>query len=139
RYFTGILALAACSGRPHDAPRRAADPSPKSDSAASTSAVMTAESDWQIVPGRAGPLTIETSEAELRQRYGPSVVESTRIDIGEGETAAGAVLYPTDSLRRAEIVWQDSVNRRRPARLILRGERTQWKLNRGISLGTNLQ
>jgi hypothetical protein len=32
--------------------------------------------------------------------------------------------YPGDSLRRAEIVWQDTVNRRRPARLILRGDRS---------------
>jgi hypothetical protein len=84
-------------------------------------------------------VTRESSEAELRQHYGASAVESTRIDIGEGETAAGSVLYPGDSLRRAEIVWQDSVNRRRPARMILRGERTRWKLDRGISLGTNLQ
>jgi hypothetical protein len=84
-------------------------------------------------------VTGRISEAELRQRYGPSVVEATRIDIGEGETAVGTVLYPADSLRRAEIIWQDSVNRRRPARLILRGDRTLWQLNRGISLGTNLQ
>lgn len=106
---------------------------------AATSAVKTAESDWQIVPGRAGPVTRETSEADLRQRYGPSAVESTRIDIGEGETAAGVVLYPGDSLRRAEVIWQDSVNRRQPARLILRGSQTRWQLPRGISLGTNLQ
>lgn len=137
-WLAGALAVTACSGRSDDAPRRA-DASPVRAVAISDSEVKTPESEWQIVPGRAGPVTRESSEAELRQRYGPSVVESTRIDIGEGETAAGTVLYPADSLRRAEIVWQDSVHRRRPARLILRGERTLWKLDRGISLGTNLQ
>jgi hypothetical protein len=66
-------------------------------------------------------------------------VEATRIEIGEGETAVGAVLFPGDSVRRTEIVWQDSVSRRRPARLIIRGGRTQWQLPRGITLGTTLQ
>lgn len=138
-WLAGALAVTACSGRSDDPPRRAADASPTRAVAISDSEVKTPESEWQIVPGRAGPVTRESSEAELRRRYGPSVVKSTRIDIGEGETAAGTVLYPADSLRRAEIVWQDSVHRRRPARLILRGERTLWKLDHGISLGTNLQ
>ena len=119
-WLAGALAVTACSGRSNDAPNRAADASPSRavatrDSAAKTPATKAPGSEWQIVPGRAGPVTRETSEAELRQRYGPSVVESTRIDIGEGETAAGAVLFPTDSLRRAEIVWQDGL------RLGLRG------------------
>jgi hypothetical protein len=130
-WFTGALVLAACSSRPADAP--------PTRTGSRASAAKAPASEWQIVPGRAGPLSRESSEADLRQHYGASVVESTRIDIGEGETAAGTVLYPADSLRRVEIIWQDSVNRRRPARLILRGERTQWQLDRGISLGTNLQ
>jgi hypothetical protein len=111
----------------------------KSDSAAVTPPATAVVSEWQIVPGRAGPITRETSEAELRRRYGSNSVEATRIEIGEGETAAGAVLYPGDSLRRAEVVWQDSVNRRRPARLVIRGDRTKWQLPRGITLGTTLQ
>ncbi len=138
-WIAGAIALAACSGRP--------DTKPVSDTAkaqaAPTSAAGTAAAapvtEWQVVPGQAGPITRETSEAELRQHYGASAVESTRIEIGEGESAAGAVLFPADSLRRAEVVWQDSVNRRRPARLIIRGDRTQWQLPRGISLGTTLQ
>jgi hypothetical protein len=144
-WLAGALAVTACSGQSNDAPSRAAaDASPTrsvatGDSVGATPAVKTPESEWQIVPGRAGPVTRETSEAELRQHYGSGGVESTRVEIGEGETAAGVVLYPGDSLRRAEIVWQDSVNRRRPARLSIRGNRTLWQLPRGISLGTNLQ
>jgi hypothetical protein len=136
--LAGVLALAACSRRPDDRPSRPADPLP-TQTLTSDSAAKAPASEWQITPGRAGPVSRESSEADLRQHYGASAVESTRIDIGEGETAAGTVLYPADSLRRVAIIWQDSVNRRRPARLILRGERTQWKLDRGISLGTNLQ
>jgi hypothetical protein len=62
-----------------------------------------------------------------------------RIELGEGETAPGTVLFPGDSLRRAEIVWQDTVNRRQPARVILRGTRSEWRLPFGITLGTTLQ
>lgn len=152
-WLAGAWALTACSGHTNDAPHRAADSTTrvvpaadsasngaaKSDSAGVTTAAKSPESEWQIGPGRAGPVTRETSEADLRQHYGSGEVESTRIEIGEGETAAGTVLFPRDSLRRAEIVWQDSVNRRRPARISIRGSQTRWQLPRGISLGTTLQ
>jgi hypothetical protein len=49
------------------------------------------------------------------------------------------VLYPSDSLRRAEILWQDTVARRRPTRVILRGSRSQWQVGPGISLGSSLE
>ncbi len=135
------LAVAGCSGRAKDSPGRAArtaDSSPPP--ATSGQPADSAASEWRIVPGEpASPLTTETSEADLRRRYGASAVDPARIQIGEGETMAGTVLYPGDSLRRAEIVWQDSVNRRRPARLILRGSQSRWQVNSGISLGTSLQ
>ena len=96
-------------------------------------------SDWQVNPRTgSGPLTPEGSEVELRERYG-SAVESARIELGEGETTPGTVLYPRDSLRRAEIVWKDSLSRRRPARVILRGARSRWQVGQGISLGSSLQ
>jgi hypothetical protein len=135
------LVIGGCSGQTADSPRRdtrRADSSlgPMPMEAAADSAA----SEWRIVPGdAAGPWKIETSEADLRQRYGASSVEATRIQIGEGETMPGTVLYPRDSLQRVEVVWQDSVNRRRPARVTLRGSRSRWQVNRGISLGTSLQ
>jgi hypothetical protein len=91
------------------------------------------------VPGRAGPLTAESSEAELRQRYGDTAVTTTRIQIGEGETVPGTVLYERDSLRRAEIIWHDTLKLSRPSRVVLRGKHSQWQVGPGISLGTSLQ
>lgn len=139
-WLVWTLALAACSSRTDDAPPRAAEV-PKSESLAKQREIHadSTESAWLIVPGRSGPVTAETSEADLRQRYGPSATKSTRIELGEGETSPGTVLFADDSLRRVELVWQDTIGRRRPARLILRGSRSQWQLGRGISLGTNLQ
>ena len=129
--FVAIVPV-ACSP-PRDAPaKRAASAEPAS---ATSSA-----SPWQILPARsAGPVTPASSEASLKQQLGPDVVKTTRIELGEGETTPGTVLFPADSLRRAEIVWHDTVNRSRPARLVLRGSRSEWKVGPGISLGTSLR
>jgi hypothetical protein len=67
------------------------------------------------------------------------MVGSARIQIGEGETMPGTVLFLGDSLRTAEIIWADTITRRRPARFILRGSRSLWQTPQGISLGTTLQ
>ena len=96
--------------------------------------------DWQIVPGlRPGAFHSASSHQQLVEFYGDTVVQAIRIELGEGETAPGTVLFPTDSLQRLEILWQDTVARARPARLVLRGSRSHWRLPRGISLGTSLR
>jgi hypothetical protein len=129
------LVLAACSPRKtvpvdRDAPLDSSPP------AADRPATVPA-SPLQIIPGRsAGPVTAASRETDLKLRYG---AEAVRIDLGEGETTPGTVLFARDSLLRAEIVWQDTVSRSRPARLILRGSRSKWMVGPGISLGTSLQ
>lgn len=129
------LALAGCSPRPADPPGRSAA---GADSPQTVSSLPAAPPDWRIVPGRsAGPVTADISEADLSERYGAEV-DSARIQIGEGETMPGVVLFNGDSLRRAEIIWRDTVNHRRPARLILRGSKSEWRTDGGISLGTTL-
>jgi hypothetical protein len=84
-------------------------------------------------------VTAASSEADLARHYGGASVNPTRIELGEGETTPGTVLFSDDSSRRAEIVWQDTVGRSRPSRLILRGSRSQWTVGPGISLGTSLK
>jgi hypothetical protein len=99
-----------------------------------------AGSEWLISPARStGAITAETGEEDLRQHYGPSSVATDRIEIGEGETLPGTVLYPEDSLRRLEIIWRDTLQRRRPSRVILRGDQSHWQVEKGISLGISLQ
>jgi hypothetical protein len=98
------------------------------------------EPDWLIVPGRqAGALHAASTQAQLIGAYGAAAVQPERIELGEGETAPGTVLFATDSLRRLEVLWHDTVARERPARLVLRGPKSQWQLPAGISLGTRLR
>lgn len=97
------------------------------------------EHDWLIVPGqRAGAIHAASTEEQLIGAYG-AAVQAGRIELGEGETAPGTVLFGADSLHRLEVLWQDTIARARPARLVLRGTMSQWQLPAGISLGTTLR
>ena len=99
-----------------------------------------ARPDWSIVPGqRAGAVTTLSSERELIRTYGAAAVQAARVELGEGETAPGTVLFAADSTRRLEIPWVDTIARARPQRLMVRRAKSQWVLPRGISLGTKLR
>jgi len=125
------------AGRDSVTGQRGADPVATRDSIRATSG---SSSPWQIDPsGRTGPITRQTSEAELTVAYGADAVRAIDVQIGEGDTAPGTVLFPEDSARRLEIIWGDAVQRRHPARIILRGERSRWTLPRGVTLGTALR
>jgi hypothetical protein len=132
------LVVGACSGSKTSSAGHGGSP----DSAIPARAIDTiaTSSPWLIVPGKsAGALKPTSSEADLERQYGKDAVTPTRIELGEGETAPGTVLFSKDSSRRAEIVWHDTISRSRPARLILRGQRSEWTVAPGISLGTSLQ
>ncbi len=95
--------------------------------------------DWTIVPGvRAGAVGPSSSEADLARSYGAVNVRASPIELGEGETAPGTMIFPDDPLRRMEILWSDPLARQAPRRLVLRGERSRWMLPRDLSLGTSL-
>jgi hypothetical protein len=138
-WFSCVLLFSGCKPNSESLSRQSTNaPSGNSQASPKASIADSTPSEWHIGPGRAGPIASATSEADLRQRYGSSV-ETTRIQLGEGETAPGTVLYSGDSLRRAEIIWQDTLNRRKPARLILRGSGSEWQVDGRISLGTSLK
>jgi hypothetical protein len=137
-WLTSALVLGAC--QPGDS-RALPDSSEQSTSRAAPTPAPGGESgaeEWRLTAGKGGAIGSQTSEAELRGRYGAGTVDSIRVELGEGETAPGTVLYPADSLRRLEIMWRDTLGRRQPTRLILRGARSRWQVGPGVSLGTSL-
>ncbi len=98
------------------------------------------EPAWNIVPGRsAGAITPTSSEGDLVTAYGQAAVQPSRIELGEGETAPGTILFGPDSARRLEIIWKDTVARAQPARLVWRGSKSHWHLPSDISLGSSLR
>ena len=95
--------------------------------------------EWHLDPRDSSAIiAAQSSEAELRERFGAADISSTRVELGEGESSPGTVLFPGDSMWRAEIVWQDTVRRQRPARIIIRGTQSRWQVGPGISLNTSL-
>ncbi len=83
-------------------------------------------------------LRTTADESALRRVFGSADVKEERIDIGEGETVPGTVLFPDDSTIRLMIIWGDTINRRFPNRLVLRGDSSRWSVAEGITLGTAL-
>lgn len=133
------IVLAACESGPRDAARAESSPDSLVSPMPAASPVDPAGSQWRITPNRVGPIATQTSKADLQRRFGDSVVLSARIELGEGEATPGTVVFPSDSTRRAEIIWHDTLEQRSPSRVVLRGSRSRWQANRGISLGTTLQ
>jgi hypothetical protein len=140
RELVCVLVLGACQTG-GDASRRTAT-QPADSTGGNVPVALAHDStpgQWQITANHFGPFGQASSEAELRKSYGPGLIDSSRVELGEGETAPGTVLFPGDSVRRLEILWGDTLLRQAPARLILRGSRSQWRVGPGISLGTSLK
>jgi hypothetical protein len=83
-------------------------------------------------------LDADVTEALLRQQLGSGLVLSDSIYVGEGMFEPGTVLYPADSSRRLEILWQDSIGRRRPRVVVVRGG-SRWRVYPGVGIGTTLR
>jgi len=95
--------------------------------------------DWKIQPReRIGALNRYGSELDLAKAYGAKSVRDSSIELGEGDTEIGSLLYADDPQRRVAILWSDAAVKQAPRRAILRGERSRWMLPQDISLGTSL-
>lgn len=68
----------------------------------------------------AGPFARDADEATLIKAFGAGNVQRARIEIGEGEKAAGAILFPKDRKRRLELIWRDGKKRRGPSTIYVR-------------------
>lgn len=96
--------------------------------------------NWQIIPGQSvGPITANTSETEMFRLFGAEKVKRMAIDVGEGETQMGTVLFPTDPIKRAYVLWIDPETRLLPESISFRDKNTVWKTDRGITIGTDLK
>lgn len=75
----------------------------------------------------------------LVRQFGAANVKDDSLSGGEGEMVAGTVLFPTDSLRRVEIFWDDSAPAHtRISMLRVNGSHSLWTVAPGVTLGTSL-
>lgn len=67
-----------------------------------------------------GPFARDADEAALIKAFGTGNVQRARIEIGEGEKATGAILFPKDRKRRLELIWRNGKQRRGPSTIYVR-------------------
>lgn len=103
------------------------------------SAERLALSAFTFEPGVSfGPLTADGSEQDLVAVYGAAAVQPENVSLGEGESEPGTVVFPEDPLRRFEVAWGDTLQRRAPSFVLLTGDTTLWHGPRGLTLGVSL-
>jgi hypothetical protein len=90
-----------------------------------------------------GPFAKDADEAVIIKVFGIANVARQDIDVGEGMTEPGTVIFPKDPKRRIELLWHDSAKRRRPSSITVRDVST-WTIaarfpdQRRIAIGTHL-
>jgi len=95
--------------------------------------------DWVIVPGeRVGPIDAGASEAKLVELFGAANVERVSFEVEPGEAVPATTVFANDSTRRAVVLWRDPQARTAPETVLIRGERSRWRTDKGITLGTPL-
>jgi hypothetical protein len=91
-----------------------------------------------------GPFRPDASASSLATYFGPRNVANADIDIGEGFTEPGTVVFGASPLDRVEVLWLDPSARQRPRRVIVRqptASRTvsHWRTPGGLALGAHLR
>jgi hypothetical protein len=95
---------------------------------------------WLILAsGEKGSLNARTTRRDLVRMYGASNVVDQDVDVGEGETQPGTVVFPKDPERSIEILWQNPETKTLPASAQIEGAKSRWKAVHNISLGTSLR
>jgi hypothetical protein len=104
----------------------------------SMATVCAAAADWVIVPGkRAGPIDAQASEARLVELFGARNVARESFEVEPGVALPATILFADDPARRAVVLWRDDT-RTGPESVLIRGERSVWRTDKGITLGTPL-
>lgn len=101
-------------------------------------AVQGGDSSWTILLHDKGAISPSTTRQELVTRYGNANVIDQDIDVGEGETEPGTVLFPHDKKQTISILWNDAEAKASPKFVILREKGTLWRTAHNISVGTSL-
>lgn len=155
-WLSVLVFIALCAGC-HSRPAASEETAAKTDSQAVVTASGSADqsveaNDFLIIAGkRVGPINPNTSEAELLQLLGPSIVTVADTIYGpEGDTFLGTTLYKKTA-DETQITYVDSA-RTRPEYVKIQprffdddgnpiniSKPTRWKTTDGLRIGTTLK
>ena len=101
---------------------------------------QTGDKSWTIsLEGKETAISSHTSRENLVRRFGAAKVIDRDIDIGEGETEAGTVVFPGEADREIGVLWKDQKTKIAVKSAQIQGKTSLWKAPHGISLGTCLK
>jgi hypothetical protein len=101
-------------------------------------ATFAENADWVIVPGkRVGPIDAGASEAKLVELFGTRNTMRDSFEVEPGVAMPATTLFASDPTRHAVVLWRDET-RAGPESVLIRGERSVWRTDKGITLGTPL-
>jgi hypothetical protein len=75
----------------------------------------------------------------LRARFGRTSVVDGPVEVGEGASEPGTIVFPDSADSKVEVVWWDAANRSRPQLVTVRAKTSRWHTREGLRLGLNLR
>lgn len=93
---------------------------------------------FQLKGGK-GSIDAKTTRDDLVRLFGKENVVDREVDVGEGETAPGTVVFPDDPERSVDLQWKNPDARDTLRFVTVRGKSTRWKTIHDIGLGTSLK
>ena len=106
------------------------------------------QNDWLIVPGkRIGPITQDTSRADLDRIFGKENLRDQDIDDGEGGALPATLVFPNETAASLAILWRNKRARVDEVHICqswyprdpLLVPSCKWRTVNGVSLRTSLE
>lgn len=108
---------------------------------APVAALIAASAQVPTVLDCTGPFARDADEATLAEVFGTANVKHADINVGEGFTEPGTIIFPEEPKRRIEITWHDPSGRRRPNSIRIR-QGSAWRIRlpdqRRLAIGATL-
>lgn len=91
-----------------------------------------------------GPFAPDSTHERVVAAFGAENVTIGEVDLGEGVTAKGTIVFPNDPASRLEVSWQDKDSMKTPWMVRLRGggpmpPEPKWVSAEGIAIGDTLE
>lgn len=95
---------------------------------------------WTILlDSKSGTINANTTRRDLVLKFGIANVVDQDVDVGEGDTEPGTVVFPKDPKRQIEILWKNNEAKTEPKSAIVSRDASLWKAAHDISVGTSLK
>lgn len=132
-----LLLLSGCpSGSPANTTPTAAPPVSSIATPEATASVAVSE-EFLITENGFGPITAESTQVSLEERFGKEQVKAGEIPGAEGLMLPGLLVFPDQPDKQVSVFLTEETPPR-VSHLQLAGQASQWKTTHGISLGTTL-